>query len=84
MALHGPIGITVSDGTNRVIGYWEARRTVDLEDHEQLSVYECAVRLNDDPPKVFTVEHRYSEGAVSLMAKVFAKATRDHEFLRLE
>ena len=83
MALHGPIGITMTDGGNKVIGYWEARRTVDLEDHEQESVYECEVQLNDDEPKRFEVTHKYSEGAVSLMAKVFAKATRDHRYLHL-
>lgn len=76
MALHGPIGITVSDGTNKVIGYWEARRTVDLEDSEQMSVYECEVRLNADPPERFEVEHRYSDGALKLMAKVFDRASR--------
>lgn len=76
MALHGPIGITVSDGTNRVIGYWEARRTIDLEDHEQVSIYECEVQMNDDPPEQFEVEHRYSDGAVKLMAKIFERAGR--------
>jgi hypothetical protein len=77
MALHGPIGVTLVGGGNKVIGYWEARRTVDLEDHEQLSVYACEVRLNDDPPQEFEVEHRYSDGAVALMAKVFSMASRN-------
>lgn len=75
MALHGPIGITMSDGSNRVIGYWQARRTVDLEDADQVSIYECSVETERQGKTEFTVEHRYSAGAIALMAKVFEKAT---------
>jgi len=74
MALHGPIAITMTDGSNKVIGYWGARRTVDLDDAEQTSIYECEVSLNGQGEK-FTVEHRYSEGALVLLRKVVAAAT---------
>lgn len=73
MALHGPIGITLVGGGNKVIGYWDARRTVDLHDSEQTSVYACDVMLNDESQQ-FEVEHRYSDGALVLLAKVIAKA----------
>lgn len=68
MALHGPI--RVGDLT---IGYWSARRTVALEDREQISTYECEVVSHDDT-HAFEVEHRYSDGALALMAKVIAWA----------
>lgn len=74
MALHGPIGITLTGGGNKVIGYWDARRTTSLNDDDQISTYECEVMHNQDVQK-FEVEHRYSDGALVLMAKVFAKAT---------
>lgn len=73
MALHGPIGITLIEGGNKVIGYWDARRTVDLHDQDQTSIYACEVMLNDEAQK-FEVEHQYSDGALVLLAKVIAKA----------
>lgn len=37
---------------------------------------QCSVQLNADPPETFEVEHRYSDGAIALMTKVFERVSR--------
>jgi hypothetical protein len=73
MALHGDIRINGS-----LIGVWQARRTQRLWDVEAVHTYECRVDWVDDTEKTgmaFLLDHRYSEGATALAAKVLQQAS---------
>lgn len=72
MALHGDIRINGS-----LLGVWTARRTQRLWDVDAVHTYECQVDWVDDSEKAgmaFLLDHRYSEGATALAAKVLDRA----------
>lgn len=72
MALHGTIEIN-----GRTIGLWEAVRQDNLTDPDQVSSYACRVSVRQlNSPVVVewedVLEHRYSDGAAVLAAKVLS------------
>lgn len=74
MTLHGPIKV------NRdTIGDWRADRIAPALDPDGTARYQCFVTMYaDQPPRVdvFTVQHRYDEGALVLASTVLAEAVK--------
>lgn len=83
MALHGPVLITCTDGGNKTIGYWSARRLEplrnpfdpDREKHRYECVYEWPIPLFGFNDRVeFELEHTYGDGAETLAMAVMSEA----------
>lgn len=70
MSLHGPIKVQ-----DKVIGYWQARRTVKLYESDKPVRYECKVQLDILKEVEFDVMHIPDRGAVALAALVLSTAT---------
>lgn len=75
MALHGEVKITAHrDGVHvgdEFLAIWSARRQ--QIDPGDLNTYDCVVYTKTDRHE-FTLEHRYSDGALILASKVLSEA----------
>jgi hypothetical protein len=71
MALHGEIKIN-----NQTIGSWSAVRQQNLADPDADYGYVCMVSMNGETVS-FPIDHVYSDGATSLLAKIMRKAARE-------
>lgn len=80
MALHGDIRV---NGT--MLGVWSAQRREQLEQRPHLTFrYDCeAMWVGHDRKIVFSMVHRYEEGATVLAAKVLTRAAADQVALGL-
>lgn len=71
MSLHFPLMV---NGT--VIGAFVARRIQGGTNPDDQNLYECSVHGGDDPADVFTVTHRYGDGAWALVATALTEYRR--------